>query len=165
MSNVFVKEGRIVNAKGKEIILKGINFGGWLLMEGYILGGRNIPESEFKKNFSRIYGVEELKRFEHAFRKNFITHQDFMKVKKWGFNCVRIPFHYKIFEEKPFKYKDEGIKILDWIVKMRNNTTTHPYQLVITPFYTSVKKHSYLVTNKGNKGKRGSNHPITPANF
>ena len=118
MSNVFVKEGRIVNAKGKEIILKGINFGGWLLMEGYILGGRNIPESEFKKNFSRIYGVEELKRFEHAFRKNFITHQDFMKVKKWGFNCVRIPFHYKIFEEKPFKYKDEGIKILDWIVKM-----------------------------------------------
>jgi len=38
---------------------------------------------------------------------------------------------------------------------MRNNTTTHPYQLVITPFYTSVKKHSYLVTNKDNKGKRG----------
>lgn len=32
------------------MLLKGVNLGNWLLMEGYISGGRNIAVREFKFN-------------------------------------------------------------------------------------------------------------------
>ena len=38
----------------KDERLKGVNIGGWLLMEGYLLGGRNIPEQEFKDRFKKF---------------------------------------------------------------------------------------------------------------
>jgi endoglucanase len=100
------------------MILKGVNFGGWLLMEGYILGGRNIPESEFKVKFKKIYGKKELSIFESEFRKAYITKQDFKIFSAWGGNCIRLPFHYKFFEKTPYKYNEQSLcfinKVLSW---------------------------------------------------
>ncbi len=100
------------------MIVKGVNFGGWLLMEGYILGGRNIPEGEFKSRFSRIYGKKELGFFESEFRNTYITKEDFKIVSLWGANCIRLPFHYKFFEKSPYKYNEQSFsfikKILSW---------------------------------------------------
>jgi len=100
------------------MVIKGVNFGGWLLMEGYILGGRNIAEREFKSKFRKIYGTEELKIFEKEFRKRYITKNDFKTVSSWGANCVRIPFHYKFFESRPYEYDKDAIvfmcKALQW---------------------------------------------------
>jgi aryl-phospho-beta-D-glucosidase BglC (GH1 family) len=101
----------ILNSTNKEVILKGINLGGWLMMEGYILGGRNIPEQEFKKNFLKNYGKETLEEFERLFYGNFIQENDFKIIKNLGFNSVRIPFNYRIVEnEDKFKYLKEAIR-------------------------------------------------------
>jgi len=98
--------------------LRGVNFGGWLLMEGYILGGRNIAESAFKSKFKKIYGKEELELFEREFRKRYITKDDFKRVSSWGANCIRLPFHYKFFENRPYRYNKDSIafmhKIMQW---------------------------------------------------
>ncbi|MCM8831117.1 MAG: glycoside hydrolase family 5 protein [Candidatus Omnitrophica bacterium] len=91
--------------------IKGINFGGWLLMEGYILGGRNIRESDFKEQFAKIYGRDELEIFEDAFRNNFINKIDFKNIKEIGFNTVRIPFHYKILNNKKLKYLKNALDL------------------------------------------------------
>lgn len=96
--------------------IKGINLGGWLLMEGYILGGRNIPESSFKKAFKNIYGDKELKRFERLFRDNFIREDDFKNIALMGANAVRVPFHYRLIENKPFSYSQEGFHYLDKVL-------------------------------------------------
>ena len=40
--------------------LRGVNLGGWLLMEGYLLGGRNIPEREFKERKRNWRGLNRL---------------------------------------------------------------------------------------------------------
>lgn len=92
--------------------LKGVNFGSWLLMEGYILGGRNIPEHSFKRRFAKHNGKASLLDFERLFRKNFITYKDLERISLWGANCVRVPFNYRLIEEKPYKYSKEGIEIL-----------------------------------------------------
>ncbi|MCM8787509.1 MAG: glycoside hydrolase family 5 protein [Candidatus Omnitrophica bacterium] len=84
--------------------IKGVNLGGWLLMEGYILGGRNIRETDFKQQFAKIYGKNKLKEFEDAFRENFINEIDFKNLKELGFNTIRIPFHYKIVTENKITY-------------------------------------------------------------
>lgn len=95
------------------MIFKGINLGSWLLMEGYILGGRNISESLFKKEFKKVYGKEELEKFESSFRKNYIQQQDFKNIAKLGAKVVRVPFNYRLVESKEFYYDEKGVFILD----------------------------------------------------
>ncbi|MCM8800143.1 MAG: glycoside hydrolase family 5 protein, partial [Candidatus Omnitrophica bacterium] len=105
-----VKGKDIVDERGVPFILKGINLGGWLMMEGYILGGRNIPEHKFKMRFIKRLGKASLEEFEDLFYRNFIKEEDFKIIKKLGFNCVRIPFNYRILEdEDKFKYLKEAV--------------------------------------------------------
>lgn len=98
-------------------MLKGINLGGWLLMEGYILGGRNIPEHEFKAKFIKKYNREELEEFESAFRDNFITEDDFRIIKELGANCVRVPFHYSLFDRNNYQGEKYFSLIFSWAYK------------------------------------------------
>jgi aryl-phospho-beta-D-glucosidase BglC (GH1 family) len=97
--------------------LKGINLGGWLLMEGYILGGRNIPESEFKNKFRKIYGKKELERFQMYFRDNFIQEIDFKIISSLGANCIRVPFNWRLLEKKPFCYDKKGFLYLEKVLR------------------------------------------------
>lgn len=80
--------------------IKGVNLGGWLLMEGYILGGRNIAESAFKRQFKNIYGEKELRLFESLFRDNFICEKDFEYIAKMGATALRLPFNYRLIASK-----------------------------------------------------------------
>jgi len=99
----------------------GVNLGGWLMMEGYILGGRNISEHIFKKKFAKVNGTKALRALEKAFRDNFITEIDFKNIAKLGANTIRLPFNYRLIETSPYKYSEEGIaylkKALDWSKK------------------------------------------------
>ena len=123
MATLHVEKGKIMNRAGNPVFLRGVNTGGWLLMEGYIMGGRNIPEHRFKQSLARAHGSQSVNEFEGSFRKTFITEDDFRQIKSWQLNCVRVPFHYRIFEDdaSPFIYKQEGVqyfkKILKWARK------------------------------------------------
>ena len=93
--------------------IKGINLGSWFLMEGYILGGRNIPESLFKDRFKNIYGQKELEKFQRFFRDNFIQEEDFRNISRIGANTIRVPFNYRLIEKGPYSYSREGLSYLD----------------------------------------------------
>ncbi|MBI5698851.1 glycoside hydrolase family 5 protein [Candidatus Saganbacteria bacterium] len=96
----------IINESGEKVHLTGIALGGWLMMEGYMLGGRNIPEHTFKQQLGPL-----VRDFTHEFRNRFLTPQDAQTIKKLGFNCVRIPFNFRILEEEGW-----GIEALKTIV-------------------------------------------------
>lgn len=93
--------------------MRGVNLGSWLLMEGYILGGRNIPESGFKRDFRKAWGEKGLREFERRFRDNFIREEDFKNIALTGANTVRVPFNYRMLETRPFSYSREGFSYLD----------------------------------------------------
>jgi len=88
----------IVNSDGNEVCLRGVNLGGWLMMEGYILHGKNIAEKIFKKEFKKRCGQKELDSFSHLYRNNFIQESDFKNIASLNLNCVRIPFNFSIIE-------------------------------------------------------------------
>ncbi|UCC95724.1 MAG: cellulase family glycosylhydrolase [Candidatus Omnitrophota bacterium] len=92
--------------------LKGLNIGGWLLMEGYILGGRNLAESVFKEKFQKKYGKKALGNFVSLFRDNFIDEEDFKNISSMGAQCIRLPFNYSLLEKKPFSYSEQGFSYL-----------------------------------------------------
>ena len=103
----------------KDKRIKGVNLGGWLLMEDYNLGGRNIAESRFKRDFKKEYGEKGLRDFTRLFRDNFIREEDFKNISLMGANALRVPFNFRLIEPgKPFVYSEEGFsyleKVLSW---------------------------------------------------
>ncbi|MBU0880689.1 MAG: glycoside hydrolase family 5 protein [Candidatus Omnitrophica bacterium] len=110
---------KIVDETGKTVVLRGVALGGWLMMEGYILGGRNLPEKVFRQEFEKTLGKEALEEFTKSFRRSFINEYDFNLIKEWGANCVRLPFNYRLieYEDRPFSLNEEGLRVLDNAVK------------------------------------------------
>ena len=110
---------KIVDEAGKPVMLRGVALGGWLMMEGYMLNGRNIAEKSFKESFERALGKGALDDFTRSFRDTFIRESDIKNIKAWGANCIRVPFNYRIaeFEDRPFSFNEEGIKYLDRAVE------------------------------------------------
>ena len=103
---------------GQEPIhLKGVNLGGWLMMEGYLLASPNRPVHEFKQRMLRRYGRDGLREFEELFRFHFIQRADFQRIARWGCNCVRLPFHYRQVEDRPFHYGGSGLSFLDQAIR------------------------------------------------
>ncbi|MDD5422762.1 MAG: hypothetical protein PHT32_05020, partial [Candidatus Omnitrophica bacterium] len=86
----------VVDEAAKPLILKGVSLGGWLMMEGYMTAGRNIPEKLFRESFERALGKDALADCTQCFRETFIRGDDFSQIKSWGANCVRIPFNYRL---------------------------------------------------------------------
>ena len=116
---------KITDEAGNDILLKGVNLGGWLMMEGYMFGGRNTPEHEFRSSFEKALGKVALDDLIRNFRDTFIREEDIKTIKRWGANCVRLPFNYRLieFEERPYSLNEEGLKYLDravdWCEKYR----------------------------------------------
>ncbi len=106
---------KIVDESGKQIVLKGVNLGGWLMMEGYIFGGRNIPEHDFRNSFEKTLGKDALEDFTRSFRDSFIRESDIRIIKSWGANCIRLPFNYRLIEpeNRPYGLNEEGLSYLD----------------------------------------------------
>lgn len=113
MKNFLKVSGKNISHNGKQVTLRGLNLGGWLMMEGYILHARNIAEQSFKKDFSRELGSAALIEFEKSFRDNFIREDDFKQIVSWGFNCIRLPFNHRLIEKTPAVYDEKGLAYLD----------------------------------------------------
>ncbi|MFH1369220.1 MAG: cellulase family glycosylhydrolase [Elusimicrobiota bacterium] len=108
---------QIVDGKGNAVILRGINLANWMVPEGYIF--------EFEGKFNsptRIYGLtktlvgeEESAKFWTEFRERFITESDIRAIAGYGFNSVRVPFHYSFFAGG--KDGTEGFGLIDDLVR------------------------------------------------
>ena len=109
MDFLSIKNGKIVDQKNQPVNLRGVNLGGWLMMEGYILGGRNIAENQFKREIAGNSGHKSLLRFEETYRRNFIAAGDFVNIKNLRANVVRLPFHYHIVTTGKWSFLDEAI--------------------------------------------------------
>ena len=67
----------------------------------------SIVNSEGKKILlHKRYGQKELDNFTSLYRNNFIKESDFKNISSLGFNCIRLPFNYRLIEN------ETGIKIL-----------------------------------------------------
>ncbi len=108
----------IVDAQGHRVLLHGVNFGGWLMMEAYFTHAPNVAEQVFKKDFRKTLGQKVLEQLEFEFRRIFITEEDFKTVAGWGMNVIRLPFNCRLIETRPYKYDPLGLKYLDKAVRL-----------------------------------------------
>jgi endoglucanase len=109
--------GLQITLGGKAVQLRGVNLGGWMLIEDYIIG---LPWTEWKlrEQFRRVLGDEAYKAFFDAYMDSYIAEADIRFLAQQGFNFVRVPFNYRHFESdlRPGEWQEEGFRQLENVV-------------------------------------------------
>ena len=99
---LHVENGQIVEGGGEPILLRGFGLGGWLVPEGYMLhnkgwiAGFESP-TEIENKIEELVGEETAAEFWNNYRDSYVSRADIDQIAEWGFNHIRIPFHYKQF--------------------------------------------------------------------
>jgi endoglucanase len=138
---------------GNPITLRGVNFGNWLLWEGYMMNmdvAGKKAHSQIRANIKDLLGNDEAKMvaFETNWKNSYITNDDFAQAKALGYNVVRIPFQYKMFwDETNGVVKNDGFtwldKAVDWA---KANSIYVIFDLHTTPGYQNP---TYTCDNPG----------------
>ena len=110
-------QGGVLTQQGRPFTLRGVNLGGWLMMEGYILHALNQPVRTLRRDFCRALGEPAWQDLLAGFRRQFIREEDFRQIAALGLNCVRLPFHYSLIETRPYQYSSQGFGYLDRAVR------------------------------------------------
>lgn len=111
---------RIVDAGGREVILRGMGLGGWMLQEGYMLRTAG-PQHRIEARIEELVGRERKDAFYDAWLANHTRRVDVDSLAAWGFNSIRLPMHYKWFtppiEEEPIPgkitWREKGFRMID----------------------------------------------------
>ena len=118
LSFIKTKGTKLVDDKGKEIILKGTNLGNWLVPEGYMFKMEQVNSPrKIDELLYELVGPDSLQVFWKGFLDNYITHDDIKYLKSIGANHVRLPFHYKMFTDDLYMgERNAGFKYIDRLV-------------------------------------------------
>jgi hypothetical protein len=105
---------QIVDASGKPLLLRATNLGNWLVPEGYMWLFQGGPQSptEIRALVLELLGPEGSAAFWQKYRENYVTPEDIALLHRAGFNSIRVPLHYSLFEND----EAEGFKLLDRLI-------------------------------------------------
>jgi endoglucanase len=128
------KTGAKILKDGNPITLRGVNFGNWLVWEGYMMNiepGKPVREkspTQIRGLFKDLLGNDESRtlNFENNWRNSYITNSDFAQAKALGYNVIRIPFGYDMFWDlKNGTLKNDGFTWLDKAVTWAKNNNIY----------------------------------------
>lgn len=105
----------IVDAQGNPVMLRGYGLGGWLVPEGYMLHipGFGSPTS-IRNMIEDVVGPSNTDIFYAEYEANYVNENDIAKIAEWGFNSIRLPFHYKNFYDPENEvFVEAGFDMLD----------------------------------------------------
>ena len=124
-------DGEIVEGNGEPILLRGFGLGGWLVPEGYMLhnqawiAGFESP-TEIENHVIDLIGVDAAENFWDLYRENYVAQADIDQIAEWGFNHIRVPFHYKQFYDSTGTETPMGYAIIDELISW-----CEPYNMYI----------------------------------
>jgi endoglucanase len=105
---------QILDASGKPILIRATNLGNWMVPEGYMWLFKDGPQSpsEIRALVLELLGPEGSAAFWQKWRENYVTREDIALLHRAGFNAIRVPLHYSLFESEDA----EGFKLLDRLI-------------------------------------------------
>ena len=113
---------KIVDESGKNVLLRGMGLGGWMLQEGYMLHvNKDSRQYRIRERLEELMGPAETKEFYDTWLANNTRKIDIDSMRRWGFNSVRLPMHYNLYtlpvEKEPVAgqntWIDKGFKMTD----------------------------------------------------
>lgn len=116
----------IVDGNGKNVLLRGLGLGGWMVQEGYMLQTSDFagPQHVIRQKIQELIGPENTEEFYASYLANGITKRDIDSLAAWGFNSIRLPMHYNLYtppieEEKEgaITFMEKGFQMTDDLLK------------------------------------------------
>lgn len=109
------------NGYGTQIILRGVNAGGWLLQEMWMCptsynGGVQDQKTLEAKLINR-FGFKQAEELLNVYYDNFWTEEDFDICASHGMNVIRLPFWYLNIVGEQGNDKKNGFDRIDWFVR------------------------------------------------
>lgn len=105
---------QIVDAAGRPLLVRATNLGNWMVPEGYMWLFQGGPQSprEIRALVLELLGPEGSAAFWQKYRENYVTREDIALLHRAGFNAIRVPLHYSLFESDDA----DGFKLLDRLI-------------------------------------------------
>jgi endoglucanase len=118
MKNYIRIKDRTLVCDGQEMRFRGVNFGSWLNIEGFMIGLPYV-EHKMRECFADVLGERLRDAFFDGFVDTCITEGDFKLLHEIGFNLVRVPFNYRHFESdlEPYRYNEKPFGVFDSIIR------------------------------------------------
>ncbi len=115
---VRAQDSRLVDGSGRELLLRGVGLGNWMLPEGYMWGFGKGAESprEIEALVARLIGAESAARFWASYRESFITEADIERIAASGFDHVRLPINARVIQDASGEPIEAGYAMIDRLI-------------------------------------------------
>lgn len=135
MSMLRASGTNIVNASGQTVPLRGVNLGGWFIMEKWMapLDSGSLPDTySVIQTLDNRFGVATEQSLINAYQQAWMTTTDLDNIKNAGFNVVRVPVwwgqFYPINNVSNASWRSDAFNELDWLV---NNCASRGIYVII----------------------------------
>ena len=115
---VHARNARLFDGSGRELVLRGVGLGNWMLPEGYMwrFGPGAESPREIEALVDRLLGPDEAARFWDAFRDTFITEADIVRIAESGFDHVRLPINSRVIQDDAGEPIEAGYAMIDRLI-------------------------------------------------
>ena len=116
---VHARNARLVDGSGRELPLRGVGLGNWMLPEGYMWGfgpGAESPR-EIEGLVTRLVGADAAKRFWESFHESFVTEADIERIAASGFDHVRLPINARVIQDEAGEPIEAGYEMIDRLIR------------------------------------------------
>lgn len=110
---------KIVDSDGNEVILRGTNIGGWLVLEDWMCGISDESGSADRFSLTTLenrFGAEQARTLVEAWAENWLTTADFDELANIGFNVIRLPFSFRTVQNADGSWRDDAFTRMDWAI-------------------------------------------------
>ncbi len=123
LSMLHTSGRNIVNASGQVVPLRGVNLGGWFVMEKWMtpLDSGSLPDTySVIQALDNRFGVATEQSLIATYQQSWITTTDLDNIKNAQFNVVRVPVwwgqFYPINNVSNASWRSDAFTELDWLV-------------------------------------------------
>jgi hypothetical protein len=106
---------QILNREGQPVVPRGVGLGGWLMPEGYMLHfpGFGSPTA-IRDMIEDLIGEADTDRFFEMYEEQYVNRADVDLIADWGFDHIRLPFHYTVLYDPDLgTFREEGFDLFD----------------------------------------------------
>ncbi len=113
---------KLINGDGREILLRGVGFGSWMLPEGYmwLFPDQGDRPRRIERMVSELVGEAKAREFWATYYNRYVAEADIRQIAADGFNSVRVPINARFLmeenEQGEVSYIEEHLLFIDRVI-------------------------------------------------